>query len=164
MKNAMMLLIAACASGAALANTAPTTPTPLEKIAPYPAPEKGMKRVVIDLPEQEDEYSYRVELLPGKMMDVDCNQFRMGGQLATKTLSGWGYDYYELSHVSAPASTMMACPEGTKTQKFVTVHLGDAGLLRYNSKLPVVVYAPENIEVKYRVWKADETLKTAVER
>jgi ecotin len=25
-------------------------------------------------------------------------------------------------------------------------------LLRYNSKLPIVVYTPENIDVKYRVW------------
>ncbi|MOA43304.1 Ecotin precursor [compost metagenome] len=59
---------------------------------------------------------------------------------------------------------MMACPEKTKTQKFVTAYLGDNSLLRYNSKLPIVVYTPENIDVKYRVWKAEEKIDNAVVR
>ena len=42
--------------------------------------------------------------------------------------------------------------------------LGDAGMLRYNSKLPIVVYTPANIDVKYRIWRADETIGAAVER
>lgn len=42
--------------------------------------------------------------------------------------------------------------------------LGDAGMLRYNSKLPIVVYTPANIDVKYRIWRADETIGTAVVR
>lgn len=165
MKHALMLIIAACASGAAWADTLPASASqPLEKIAPYPAAEKGMKRVAIALPALENEQNYKVELLPGKTLSVDCNQHRMGGTLETKTLEGWGYDYYQLSRVSAPASTMMACPKNEKTQKFVPVQLGDKAMLRYNSKLPIVVYAPENIEVKYRVWKADETLQSATER
>ena len=56
---------------------------------------------------------------------------------------------------------MMACPDGKKTEKFVTAYLGDHSLLRYNSKLPIVVYTPENIEVKYRLWKADEKIDDA---
>lgn len=36
---------------------------------------------------------------------------------------------------------MMACPDGKKEKKFVTAYLGDAGMLRYNSKLPIGVYA-----------------------
>jgi ecotin len=46
----------------------------------------------------------------------------------------------------------------------VTAYLGDNSLLRYNSKLPIVVYTPENVDVKYRVWKADETIGQAVVR
>ena len=133
---------------------------PLEKIAPYPQAEKGMKRQVITLPVQKDEANYRVELLIGKVMDVDCNLHRMGGKLESKTLEGWGYDYY-IFEGSEPVSTMMACPEGKKTQKFVTADLRENALLRYNSKLPLVVYTPQNIDVKYRVWKAGADVKPA---
>ena len=62
------------------------------------------------------------------------------------------------------ASTMMACPDGKKEKKFVTAYLGDAGMLRYNSKLPIVVYTPDNVDVKYRVWKAEEKIDNAVVR
>jgi ecotin len=27
-------------------------------------------------------------------------------------------------------------------------------LINYNSKLPVVVYVPEGMDLKYRIWKA----------
>ena len=118
-------------------------------------------RSVIQLPEQKDEAQYKVELLIGKTLEVDCNQHRLGGELSQKTLEGWGYDYYRFDNVTSPVSTMMACPDGKKTEKFVTAYLGDHSLLRYNSKLPIVVYTPENIEVKYRLWKADEKIDDA---
>lgn len=130
-------------------------------LTPFPQAEKGMKRQVIQLPEQKDEAQYKVELLIGQKLEVDCNQHRLGGQLNSKTLEGWGYDYYLFDKVTSPVSTMMACPDGKKTEKFVTAYLGDHSLLRYNSKLPIVVYTPENIEVKYRLWKADEKIENA---
>jgi ecotin len=130
-------------------------------LAPFPQAEKGMKRQVIQLPEQKDEAQYKVELLIGQKLEVDCNQHRLGGELTSKTLEGWGYDYYLFDKVTSPVSTMMACPDGKKTEKFVTAYLGDHSLLRYNSKLPIVVYTPENIDVKYRLWKADEAVENA---
>ena len=66
--------------------------------------------------------------------------------------------------VTGPVSTMMACPDGKKERKFVLAGLGDDAMLRYNSKLPIVVYTPDNVEVKYRIWKADETIGNAVVR
>lgn len=149
---------------ATLATSATAAETALEKIAPYPKAEAGMIRQVITLPAQTDESAYKVELLPGQELDVDCNQHRLGGELESKTLEGWGYDYYVLEKVTSPVSTMMACPEGKKSRKFVTAHLGDDGMLRYNSKLPIVIYTPANIEVKYRIWKAESQLKSAQKR
>jgi len=158
-KFAAAVLSLACVSASAFeANT------PLEKVAPYPQAEKGMKRQVITLPQQKDESGYKVELLIGQTLEVDCNQHRLGGELESKTLEGWGYDYYVFDKVTSPASTMMACPDGKKTQKFVTAYLGDDAMVRYNSKLPIVVYTPENIDVKYRVWKAEESVQNAEKR
>jgi ecotin len=32
-------------------------------------------------------------------------------------------------------------------------------LILYNSRLPVVVYAPEGVEVRYRIWRAEPEMK-----
>ena len=162
-KFAIALIAAACVSTSAFASEPPKE-QPLEKVAPYPKADKGMKRQVIQLPAQQDEANFKVELLIGKTLEVDCNQHRLGGQLESKTLEGWGYDYYVFDKVTSPVSTMMACPDGKKEKKFVTAYLGDNSLLRYNSKLPIVIYTPDNVEVKYRVWKADENVGQAVVR
>ena len=60
---------------------------------------------------------------------------------------------------------MMACPDNTKTKKFIAANLGDAAMQRlYNSRLPIVVYAPKDAEVKYRIWKAEDTVSQAEQK
>ncbi len=146
-----------------LATSAPLMAASLKDVAPYPEAEKGFTRQVIHLPAQTDESAYKLEVLAGKTLKVDCNRQRLGGSLEEHTLQGWGYPYYRLEKVSGPASTLMACPDGKKTDAFVPV-IGDGFLLRYNSKLPVVVYVPEGVEVRYRVWSAaDDVQKATVE-
>lgn len=151
--------IAALAAGAALAQDG--APASLEDIAPYPAAGQGTLRHVIFLPQQPDEGLFRVELVAGKVMPVDCNRVIMAGQLDVKTLEGWGYDYLVVDSVSVPATTMMACPDDSKEDRFVAMNLGDAAMQRYNSKLPIVVYAPEGVDVKYRIWQTDDLLTDA---
>ena len=78
--------------------------------------------------------------------------------LRKNSFKGWGYDYYELKKVSGPAATLMACPDKKKTQQFITPHLGADNIVHYNSRLPIVVYVPKDMVVKYRVWSTPEKL------
>ncbi|MEO9332472.1 MAG: serine protease inhibitor ecotin [Pseudomonas sp.] len=124
-----------------------------EALKPYPAADDGYNRHVIELPAQANEAEHKVEIIAGKTLEVDCNQQRLGGQWQEKTVEGWGYSYYELSQVGPAMSTLMACPDGSRKQAFVRVG-GEPQLVRYNSKLPLVIYAPKDIEVRYRIWSA----------
>ena len=68
----------------------------------------------------------------------------------------WGFPYFILKSVTGPASTLMACPPDKKEQEAFVQVRSNQGLLRYNSKLPVVVYVPVDFEVHYRIWTAKE--------
>ncbi|MGO4003677.1 MULTISPECIES: serine protease inhibitor ecotin [Pseudomonas] len=133
----------------------------LEDVAPFPKAEKGHTRLVIQLAPKNTEEDYQVEIIAGKTLPVDCNKPRLGGILEEKNLEGWGYPYYRIDKVIGPMSTLMACPEGTTTQGFVPV-VGDGFMLRYNSKLPIVLYVPKDLEVRYRIWSAEATIGKAV--
>ncbi len=130
-------------------------------LKPFPEADAGMKRHVISVPEEANEDDLRVEILPGKVLEVDCNRVMISAQVERKTVEGWGYDYLVLDKVSPPASTMMACPDDSKVERFVTIRIGAESMQRYNSKLPLVVYAPEDITVKYRIWRAEAELRDA---
>ena len=55
---------------------------------------------------------------------------------------------------------MMAVdPDAPKVNRFITIG-GEPYLIRYNSNLPVVVYAPEGVEVRYRVWSGAPEVKS----
>lgn len=132
-----------------------------EKVAPYPKPESGYTRQVIQLTPQTRENDFKVEILAGKTLTLDCNLQRLGGTLEEKTLEGWGYSYYRLEKVMGPMSTRMACQDGQNKQDFVPV-IGDGFMLRYNSQLPIVLYVPQGIEVRYRIWSASGQVDKAV--
>ena len=133
----------------------------LEDVAPYPKADKSFSRQVIHLKKKKNEDDYKVQIIAGKTLQVDCNKQRLGGKLEEKTLKGWGYPMYRLNKVSGPATTLMACPEGKTHAEFVPV-VGDGFMLRYNSKLPIVLYVPKDIEVRYRIWSASKQIKQAV--
>lgn len=124
-----------------------------DELKAFPAAEAGHKQFVIELPEVENEADLKLELIVGRTMTVDCNHHMFGGALEEKTAEGWGYTYYVLEDLGAAASTMMGCPENSEREAFV--RSSAETIIRYNSKLPVVVYAPEDVELQYRVWRAD---------
>ena len=133
-------------------------------LEPWPAAEEGLKRFVIRLRKLEDESGHKVELIVGKTVEVDpVNRFFFGGSLKGGTVQGWGYSYHRLEKLGPMAGTRMGVPPGTPNKaRFVTLG-GEPYLVRYNSKLPLVIYAPEDCEVRYRLWKAGSTEKAAVE-
>ncbi|MDW5416945.1 serine protease inhibitor ecotin [Iodobacter sp. CM08] len=139
------------------ASTFAASPDPMQA---FPAPEAGFVRKVIQLPKVKNPELYRVQLLPGKMMEVDCNTRNLGGQLKKETAQGWGYDYWVLPQIQPGISTLMACnPNAPKKQAFVSVYSEE--LHRYNYKLPMVVYLPEGLELRYRIWSAKDKTQTA---
>jgi len=147
---ALVLLIGACAS--AMSQD--------DDLKPWPAAEAGETRYVIRLPEMQDETAHGVELIIGKQLEIDCNRHWFGGKLERQVVSGWGYSLYRVTGVAGPASTMMACPGEEKRTAFVSVTFEDP-LLRYNSKLPIVIYVPDGFSVRYRTWSADGVTQDA---
>ena len=152
--TAFSFATAACATG----------PTPdLNNIADFPAAQAGQSRHVIWLPEKQDEDMLKVEIVPGKLMLTDCNTRSLMGSFTAQDLQGWGYTYYQLDNVKGSISTLMACPDDSETEAFVPVQ-GENFTLRYNSKLPIVVYTPNDIEVRYRVLAGSQALKSAIKQ
>jgi len=97
----------------------------------------------------------------GQSVELDSeNQYFFGGAITTHTAEGWGFPYYQLTEAGPLAGTRMAIPPGApKVARFVQVR-GEFGLIRYNSKIPVV-YVPKGFEVKYRVWAGRNPAKSA---
>jgi len=133
------------------------------ELEPFPLAEEGFERFVITLPHKQrgEDDAYRVEIIVGKEMLTDSvNLVRLGNAIEQRTLEGWGYSYYVVSGGSNTISTMMAPPEGAPLVKtFVTV---SPLHVRYNSRLPIVVYVPTGYEVRYRIWHANEKIEKAV--
>lgn len=122
----------------------------------FPPPDQGMVRYVLQLPKQDDETASKVELLVGKTVLVDQqNRYFFGGKIQQETIKGWGFTRYDVSQLGPMAGTQMAIdPNVPKVKRFVSLG-GEPYFIRYNSRLPVVVYAPEGVEVRYRIWTAE---------
>lgn len=122
----------------------------------FPPAEEGMTRHVINLPKQDDETTFKVELMVGKMVRTDAvNRYFFGGTLETESIPGWGFDRYILRKLGPMAGTLMAVnPDAPQVERFISLG-GEARLLRYNSRMPLVVYVPVGVEVRHRVWHAE---------
>jgi ecotin len=140
-------------------------------LKPYPAPAVGEQRWVIQLPAilqpspdpriSANPADWRVELIVGKEMTVDCNGPRLNGTIRSETLKGWGYAIYRVSAVTPGPSTRMACPpEQGPRQAFVALGRKPF-VVPYNVSLPIVVYAPKDVQVRWRLWKAEREQREA---
>jgi ecotin len=130
----------------------------------FPPAEEGMVRYVLQLPRQADESAFKVELIVGKTVQVDeQNRYFFGGKIEEETVKGWGFTLYKVSKLGPMAGTRMAVdPNAPKMARFITIG-GNPYIIRYNSRLPIVVYVPEGVEVRYRIWTAGPEVK-AIEK
>ena len=123
----------------------------------FPPAEEGMTRHVINLPKQQDESAFKVEIIVGKTITTDATNSYFAGALETETIPGWGFDRYILRKLGPMAGTLIAVdPSAPQVERFIRIG-GEARLLRYNSRLPLVVYVPDGVEVRHRVWRAEPT-------
>jgi ecotin len=122
----------------------------------FPPANEGMTRHVLMLPPHENEDSLRVELQIGKVVKTDPhNRFFFGGTLKDVNIEGWSFTRYVLSEIGPMGGTLIAVdPAEPKVERFITLG-GEARLMRYNSRLPLVVYVPQGVEVRHRIWRAD---------
>jgi len=126
----------------------------------FPPAEEGMVRFVLQVPKQDDESLFKVELIVGKTVQVDeKNRYFFGGHIEKETIKGWGYPRYNVSTLGPMAGTLMAVdPNVPKVSRFITL-AGEPYIIGYNSRLPIVVYVPEGVDVRYRIWTTGAELK-----
>lgn len=127
----------------------------------FPPPKPGMVRHVLRLPMQPDESNFKVELIVGKSVKLDAaNRYFFGGKIEEETVQGWGYTFFKVDAVGPMAGTLIGVdPNVPKVDRFITLG-GEPHLVRYNSKLPLVVYVPQGYEARYRVWSAPAEMKS----
>lgn len=140
------------------------TPEADANMKAYPPAKDGQTRYVLKLPEATNEDLLKVELQVGKVIEVDAlNRYFYAGKLNEETIEGWGFPRYVLATLGPLAGTRVGVdPNTPKVARFVTLG-GDPYWIRYNSRLPVVVYVPAGVEVRYRIWKAAPELQPVKE-
>lgn len=119
----------------------------------FPAPKEGQVQHILTLDSLDNEADYMLEIQIGQTKMVDCNKHGLTGELKQLSIKGWGYNYYQVDSINEGPSTMMACFDKALTEQFLPIQ----GSLKipYDSRLPKVIYLPENSQVRYRVWKVD---------
>lgn len=130
----------------------------------FPPAEDGVTRHVIHLPKLADESLAKVQLIVGKKAMVDTvNRHFLMGKIEARNIEGWGFTRYVVPKIGPLAGTRMAPRPGAPMEERFIPLGGEPFLIRYNSRLPVVVYVPKGAEVQYRLWKADAQATTAKE-
>ncbi|MDH4155438.1 MAG: ecotin family protein [Nitrospira sp.] len=132
-----------------------------DHVKAFPPADRGMVRYVLQLPPQENESLFKVELLVGKTLQTDArNRYFFGGKIEASTIKGWGFTRYDVNKLGPMVGTVIAVdPIEPKVDRFIALG-GEPYPVRYNGKLPLAVYVPEGVEVRYRVWTAGSDAKS----
>ena len=140
----------------------------------YPEPAPGLKRWVIQpsglLPKSADPFisahplDWRIQLIVGQTVTLDCNTKRLAGSGMTMRMlpKASGKALLEVKGPVAVISTKMACPDDQPTRTSFLSLGKQPYLIPYNASWPIVVDLPENVQLRWRVWKAETRQQNAV--
>ncbi|MCD5390120.1 MAG: ecotin family protein [Candidatus Pacebacteria bacterium] len=111
-----------------------------------------LEKTVIHLNPMENEIAdYKLEIFAEKSGIINCNTHGFSGEFEKMNLKGWGYSYYNFESNGMMPKTLMVCPPNSEREGVLK---SKSELVRYNSKLPLVVYSAPEYDIKYRVWSA----------
>jgi serine protease inhibitor ecotin len=133
----------------------------------YVYPEKGFKRVDLNLPPLENDKEYKIEIKFGTEIELsECSKIN-NIYIDFKNLKlkkGFDYHYYVLEIQGAVFQKANLQPEKTKCQseklvKKKLLSFGESFIeYKYNSNVPFFI--PENLTLEYRLWKVDSDYKS----
>lgn len=151
---------------------APGSAIPRLDLSGYPKPAAGDRRWVIQLPGvlrpsadqglSANPADWRVQLIVGRMVQLDCNVQSFGGKLRpVKPAQAGGPVLYRVTDVGPLASTRKACPPDQPRRSVFLPMAGKPFVVPYNASLPIVVDAPRPLELRWRLWKAERAERPA---
>jgi ecotin len=119
-----------------------------EAVTPLPARMNNKDRIVINLPQVENSTDLYVELSFSQYLEFsDCNSKILTGDILERFVDADGNSYFEIeSH--GYISTMIGCFDEGKPERLIAPA---RQFIRYNSRMPIVVYVPDGMDVVYRV-------------
>ncbi|MFW1735996.1 ecotin family protein [Acinetobacter sp. ULE_I001] len=127
----------------------------------YPPVKKDQNRNVIVLEPKENEDDYRVLITASIEGMQDCNTKSRSAKYTEKVVEGMQYPYYEVGKIGDVVTTLMGCSEMPQMGE-IPINLSGNTILRYNSKLPIVVYASNGIKINSKIFKLEEIKKSKV--
>ena len=173
--RAGLLAIALAGTGAAIA-AQPVMAIPRLDLSGYPAPAPGLQRWVIQpsglLPKSSDPlisanpHDWRVQLLVGKNVDLDCNNSWLSGPSLRMQLlpEASAKALFVVNGPLVVMKTRMACPPDQPRQRSFLSLGKQPYLVPYNVSWPIVVDLPAGAELRWRLWKAETRQLEAVKR
>ena len=169
---ALIRPLVVAAAGVAMGLVAlPAAAVPRLDLTSYPPPAAGERRWVIQLPGvlpptrdpalSPDPREWRVQLIVGQTVLIDCNQHAFAGRIRHWRLSKDAPMLFRVDAVGPLVSTRMACPpDQPRRQTFVTM-AGKPYVVPYEVSRPIVVDAPAALQVRWRLWKAEREAREA---
>lgn len=118
-------------------------------------PEKaGLKKYVLYLPELEndEETNLKVELFPPKTPEANFDTQFWSGKFETGQVDGFNFDYWIFHPAVANEQTIEPSAKSDIRHNRTGF---ENKLVAYNSRLPIVVYAPEGYGINYKIWETN---------